>query len=96
MSFAHSYYSTIGLIAIAEYLFAVEATAGDIAPVATLALVDDPAVAVGIDITLIVVYLLTCVIARHYVIGAYLWCAPDAEAVDFDVVCALLWHYAGW
>ena len=94
MSFAHSYYSTIGLIAIAEHLLAVEATAGDIAPVATLAFIDDPAVAVGVDISLVVVDLLTCVIARHYVIRAYLWCAPDAEAVDFYVICALLWHYA--
>ena len=96
MSFAHSYYSTIGLIAIAEYLLTVEATAGDIAPVATLAFIYHPAVAVGIDKALIVVYLLPCVVARHYIIRAYLWRATDAEAVDLNVVCALLWHYAGW
>ena len=35
MSFAHGYYSTIGLVAIAENLPTVKATAGDIAPVAT-------------------------------------------------------------
>lgn len=72
----------------------VKAAAGNIAPVATLAFIDDPAVAAPVNIALIVLDLLPCVIAGHYIIRANFWGASDAKAIYLYVIGSLLGHYA--